>query len=455
MKREFNCFKAYDIRGEIGTQLTNEIVYDIGRAYCEVLKLNKIVIGADVRATSEQFKNAFTKGALAAGTDVIDLGMTGTEEIYFATSYLGVSGGVEITASHNPINYNGIKMVKSSSVPISSEDLLLIKIKAEKQDFKSVDKVGMLTSKSCLNEYVKHVISYIDPAKLKTLKVVVDPGNGAAGNVVSKLEKLMPAVEFIRVNFLPDPTFPNGIPNPLLPEMREITSNAVKKHGADLGIAWDGDFDRCFFFDENGDFIEGYYIVGLLAEVFLQKEAGAKIIHDPRLTWNTIDQVTSMGGVPVQSKTGHAFIKDSMRREDAVYGGEMSAHHYFRDFFYCDSGMIPWLLIVQLISTKGQSLSQLVASRVKLFPASGEINFVVKNSQIILEEIESIYQDDAIKVDKMDGLSFEFEQWRFNVRVSNTEPLMRLNVEARQNIDLMEEKTAELTRLIKNMDKNL
>ena len=448
-----SCFKAYDIRGKLGDELNNDIAYRIGRAYGEYLKPEKVVVGGDIRLTSSDLKEALAEGLMDAGVDVIDLGMTGTEEIYFATSYLKVDGGIEVTASHNPIDFNGMKLIREESRPISGDTgLKEIQALAEKNNFKAVEKKGTLQTQSCMMPYIEHLFSYLDIKNLKPIKLVVNAGNGAAGPVIDAIEAAFNdqkvPVEFIKVNHQPDGSFPNGIPNPLLPENRADTANAVIENKADMGIAWDGDFDRCFLFDEKGAFIEGYYIVGLLAEAFLLKNAGAKIIHDPRLTWNTIDVVTENGGTPILCKTGHAFIKERMRAEDAVYGGEMSAHHYFRDFAYCDSGMIPWLLVTALISQKGIPLSQMVADRIKAYPSSGEINFRIDDPAKAIQAIVDKYKPHALVVDETDGISLEFEQWRFNLRSSNTEPVVRLNVESRADQALMQKMTDELCAML-------
>jgi phosphomannomutase len=450
------CFKAYDIRGKLGEELNNDVAYRIGRAFGEYLKPKKVVLGGDVRLTSKELKTALANGLMDAGTDVLDIGMSGTEEIYFATFYLGVDGGIEVTASHNPMDYNGMKLVREGSRPISGDTGLNdIKRLAEENNFPAVnpEKRGHLQHISIIDAYVDHLMSYINFANFtKPLKLVINSGNGAAGHVIDEVEKRFQKancpVEFIKVHHQPDGNFPNGIPNPLLPECRDDSANAVQKNNADMGIAFDGDFDRCFMFDENGGFIEGYYIVGLLGEAFLQKYPGAKIIHDPRLTWNTQDIVTKSGGVPVMSKTGHAFIKERMRKEDAIYGGEMSAHHYFRDFGYCDSGMIPWLLVAELLCVKNTTLSALVADRMAAFPASGEINRKIINAKEVIERIRKIYEPDAVHVDFTDGVSIEYSDWRFNLRTSNTEPVVRLNVESKADTQLMQSKTEELLALL-------
>ena len=456
MTTKLTCFKAYDIRGRLGDELNDDIADRIGRAYGEFAKPKTVVVGGDVRLTSESLKQALSSGVRDAGTDVLDIGLSGTEEIYFATFHLKVDGGIEVTASHNPMDYNGMKLVREDAKPISGDTgLHEIQRLAEENQFLPVDSAirGSYKKISVLDAYVDHLMGYINPANFKPLKLVVNSGNGAAGHVIDEIERRFNAlavpVEFIKVHHMADGNFPNGIPNPLLPECRQDTADAVKAYGADMGIAFDGDFDRCFLFDETGGFIEGYYIVGLLAEAFLQKQSGAKIIHDPRLSWNTIDVVNESGGIPVMSKTGHAFIKERMRAEDAIYGGEMSAHHYFRDFAYCDSGMIPWLLVAELLCVKGKTLNQLVSDRMAAYPASGEINSKLANPQAAIACVLAAYEKDAMVFDQTDGISLEFADWRFNLRSSNTEPVVRLNVESRANTALMEEKTAEILKLLR------
>lgn len=447
------CFKAYDIRGRLGDELNNDIAYRIGRAYGQHLQAGKVVVGGDVRLTSESLKNALAEGLMDAGADVIDIGLCGTEEIYFAVPHLNADGGICVTASHNPIDYNGMKLVKRGAQPISGDTGLHdIRALAESNRFAPVTNKGTLTQASILNAYVEHLLTYIDSGAIAPMKLVVNAGNGAAGHVIDALEaqfrmREIP-VTFIKVHHEPDGTFPNGIPNPLLPENRTSTSSAVIASGAALGIAWDGDFDRCFLFDEKGEFIEGYYIVGLLAEAFLLKHPGEKIIHDPRLTWNTQSIVTQTGGIPVLCKTGHAFIKERMRKENAIYGGEMSAHHYFRDFHYCDSGMIPWLLVMELVSRRDAPLSSLVQQMIDNFPASGEINLKIENAQAAIQAVESAYRDHCLALDRTDGLSMEFTSWRFNLRCSNTEPLVRLNVESRADKALMQQQTDAILTLL-------
>lgn len=449
------CFKAYDIRGKLGEELDEVLAYKIGRAYGDIYQPQKVAVGADIRLTSESLKKAVIDGLTDAGVDVYDLGMTGTEEVYFAAFHLDVEGGIEVTASHNPIDYNGMKLVRENARPIGMESgLKEIHDRIIADQFNEPAKKGSVTSYNIVPEYIEHLLTYIDPAKIRPLKLVVNAGNGAAGHVIDALEvrfkDLNIPIEFIKIHHEADGTFPNGIPNPLLIENRESTRSAVLAHQADMGIAWDGDFDRCFLFDEKGGFIEGYYIVGLLAQAFLTQKPGAKIVHDPRLIWNTLAVVESLNGEAIQSKSGHAFIKEAMREENAIYGGEMSAHHYFKDFAYCDSGMIPWLLVVMLLSETKKPLSTLVGEMITQFPCSGEINFKVKDSKETIARILAHYEPLNPEIDTTDGISLNFGKWRFNVRASNTEPLLRLNIESdhAKNPRPMAEYVAELTALI-------
>lgn len=438
-----DAFKAYDIRGRVPDQLNEDLAERIGRAYVSVTGAKKVAVGYDIRLSSPSLAAALRKGLTAAGADVFDIGLSGTEQIYFATFFYELDGGIAVTASHNPKDYNGMKMVGPGSRPISSDNGLLEIKAAVPGEFSDATTPGSVHPLDSMHDYVQHLLSYVNTDRLQPYKMVVNAGNGGAGTVIDALEAHLP-FHFIKLLHEPNGHFPHGVPNPLLPENRTITEQAIIANDADLGIAWDGDFDRCFLFDEKGRFIEGYYIVGMLAELFLQKETGARIIHDPRLTWNTVELVEQAGGIPVESKTGHAFIKARMREEDAIYGGEMSAHHYFRDFAYCDSGMIPWLMVTALMSQTGKTLSQLVDERIARFPASGEINRTIEDSVTAINAIEAAYRDQAKHINKIDGLSMDMGEWRFNLRRSNTEPLVRLNVESRGNIALMEEKTQAL-----------
>jgi phosphomannomutase len=445
---KISCFKAYDVRGRVPAELSEEVAYRIGRAFADFLRPQSVVVGQDVRPSSAALARALTRGLTEGGADVLDIGLCGTEEVYFATAFAKAGGGIMVTASHNPADWNGLKLVREGSRPISGDTGLdKIRALAERGDFTASPRVGTVTSYEHRPAYLRHLLKYVDHDVLLPLKIVVNAGNGCAGPVIDLLAQQLPFA-ISKIHNDPDGSFPNGIPNPLLPENRSATREAVLAHGAALGIAWDGDFDRCFFFDERGEFIEGYYIVGLLAEAYLAKHPGAKIIHDPRLTWNTIDLVRQHSGTPVLSKTGHAFIKERMRAEDAIYGGEMSAHHYFRAFAYCDSGMIPWLLVTEMMCRQRRLLSELVGERMRLFPASGEINRTLDDPAAALAAIEARYAPSALSIDRTDGLSLEFADWRFNLRLSNTEPVVRLNVEARGDAQLMRAKTEELLALL-------
>ncbi len=468
---DLSCFKNNDIRGIIGQQINEPLAYLLGKAFGEYVlsaapktsfdDLVQVVIGRDNRETSLSLQEAMTKGLIESGITVIDLGMTGTEEVYFATRHLKAVGGVQITASHNPINYNGMKLVGVDASPISKNcglDEIKQRIEVLNQELNSGSTIGHAQpnnssrSTSILAPYVDHLLSYISPSKLSPMKIVVNAGNGVAGHVIDALEnkfnKLSFPITFVKVHHTPDGNFPNGIPNPLIRDNQAATRDAVLKHSADLGIAWDGDFDRCFFFDEKGNYIEGYYIVGLLAEAFLIKQPNATVLHDMRMTWNTIEVANTHGGKAIGIKAGHALIKEKMRETNAVYGGEMSAHHYFRDFGYCDSGMIPWLLVIELMSKTQQSLHQLTSTSMHRFPSSGEINRRVSDPEQVMAYVLSHYRDDAIEIDHTDGISMDMGTWRFNLRRSNTEPLIRLNVETKKDKNLLSRKVDELLSFI-------
>jgi phosphomannomutase len=451
MSIKIDCFKAYDIRGQIPNQLNADIAYRIGNATVEYLDAKTIVLGRDIRLSSEELATAICAGINDAGADVLDIGLCGTEVVYFATGDLEADGGIMVTASHNPADYNGLKLVREQSKPISADTGLFdIQRLAERDNRLKSDRSGTCKERDVSEGYVDRLLSFIDIGKLKPLRIVCNAGNGGAGLALDLIESNLP-FEFIKVHHEPDGDFPNGVPNPMLEENRTPTVDAIKESGADFGIAWDGDYDRCFFFDETGRFIEGYYIVGLLAAALLEKNPSSSVIYDPRLTWNTLEIVGAAGGNAIQSKSGHSFIKQVMRQQDALYGGEMSAHHYFRDFFYCDSGMIPWLLVAQLVSTRGKKLSELVDDRMRLFPASGEINRKVADAAQAIEEISNLYASDAKSIDKTDGISLEYDDWRFNLRASNTEPVIRLNVESRANEALMQEKVNDILGVLERM----
>ncbi len=453
---EFSCFKAYDIRGEIDVNIDEHIVYRIGRALSQHFAAKSVVIGYDARETSPAFARAAAKGIQDSGTDTINIGLSGTEEMYWAVSEFDACAGIEITASHNPINYNGMKIVKSNSQPLHEEtDFKAIKKIAETAVFASPSYRGTKIDRSveAREAYVDRVLSFVDVDKLSPLKIVVNSGNGAAGptfdSIAKKLSKANAPLEFVRINHDPDHTFPNGVPNPILPKNHDATAKVVKEVGADYGVAFDGDFDRCFFFDENGMFVQGEYIVGLFANMFLEKEPGATIVHDPRVIWNTQNIVKSNGGIAVQSKTGHAFIKQAMRDHKAIYGGEISAHHYFRDFAFCDSGMVPWLLIAELVSKSKRSLADWVQDRFVAFPSSGETNYYVKDVRASISRVLDSYHQDAISLDESDGLSMCFKDWRFNLRSSNTEPLVRLNIESCGNASKLHARVTDIANILR------
>ncbi len=457
MSEPLKCFTAYDVRGRVPDELNSDIAARIGLAFCQQINGRKVIIGRDMRLSSPEISDALCAVLTRASIDVVDIGLCGTEEMYFAVfngEDDGIDGGIMVTASHNPADYNGMKFVRQGARPMSRDSgLLEVAENAASQKWfdnalsQQDAKNGQRRTMQDKSLYISHLLSSIDLKKLKPLKIVVNSGNGCAGPVIDLLEEHLPFT-FIRLNHQPDGTFPNGVPNPLLPEKREATAQAVREHDADLGIAWDGDFDRCFFYDENGRFIEGYYIVGLLAVSILGLHPGATILHDPRLIWNTREMALAAGGKPVMTKTGHAFIKEKMRKENAIYGGEMSAHHYFREFGYCDSGMLPWLLVCQLLSEQGVSLSTLVDDRMRAYPVSGEINSTVADPDAVIQKVEDAYKNG--EKEYTDGLSVSYPEFRFNLRKSNTEPVLRLNVETRGDEALLRQKTDELLDLIKS-----
>jgi phosphomannomutase len=445
---KLNSFKAYDIRGKVPSELNPDLAYKIGRVFAKQVNANKVVVGYDIRKTSIELSEALIQGLTDAGSNVVNIGLCGTEMIYFSTPYLNADGGIMITASHNPPEYNGMKFVKRDSVPVGYDSgLNLVEEMILKNDLGELSaKKGSVEFVDVMDAFINNLNKFYDPKKIKPFKVVVNAGNGCAGLSLDAIESRLP-VKMIKLFNEPDSEFPNGVPNPLLIENRKPTIDAVLKNNADLGVAWDGDYDRCFFFDEKGSFIEGYYIVGLLAKSILKKFPGERIVHDPRLVWNTLDVVAKGKGIAVQSKSGHAFIKQKMREVNSIYGGEMSAHHYFRDNAYSDSGMIPFLLIMQLMSEEDKTLSDLVEEMIATFPCSGEVNSTIADPAGKIKEIEKIYTGG--KVDTTDGLSVEYDNWRFNLRMSNTEPIIRLNVESKGDVLLMEEKTKELLDIIR------
>jgi phosphomannomutase len=446
-----SCFTAYDIRGRLGVDLDEGIAFRIGRAFARVLGARRIVLGRDCRVSSAALADAVAAGLMAEGCEVLDLGLCGTEEVYFATGHLGADGGIEITASHNPADCNGMKMVRAGAAPVGMDTgLAAIQALAGQNDFGPAGQ-GARVTVDCRAAYVDRVLGFVDIATLRPLHILVNAGNGTAGPtfdaIAAALAKNGAPFRFTRLHHAPDGCFPNGIPNPLLPENQPVTARAVVAAGADLGVAWDGDFDRCFLFDHTGAFVPGEYVVGLLAEVFLAKEPGATIVHDPRVVLGTLAAVAHAGGVAVQARTGHAFLKQALRDTGAVYGGEMSAHHYFRDFMACDSGMIPWLLVAERMGRTDDSLAGLIADRRAAFPSSGEINFRVADAAACVARVRAAYP--GAKMDEMDGLSFSFPDWRFNLRSSNTEPLLRLNVESRGDAARVAREVAAIRAMIR------
>ncbi len=449
-----SAFKAYDIRGEIPQQMNIPFAYRFGQAVAQDNRPASVVVGHDMRQDSPALAQAIAQGLLDSGVDVLPLGQCGTEEVYFQTDVSGADAGLMVTASHNPYSYNGIKMVLAGARAATRDNALqsLESLVYSDRKFPAVSDFaqrGRLAPMLSKDRYVERLLSQVEGIDLKPLKIVCHAGNGCAGPVIDLLEAHLP-FEFIKVDHEPDPTLPNGIPNPLLPEKRARASDAVRERGADLGLAWDGDFDRCFFYDEKGRFVEGYYLVGLIAQTMLQSHPGSTILYDPRLTWNTIDVVEKAGGTPKLCRTGHAFFKHMMREEDAVYGGEMSAHHYFRDFSYCDTGMLPWLALVAELSASGAKLSELVEERIAAFPCSGELNYTVEDSDAVQKRVADHYAPAYPTIETIDGLSMAFDDWRFNLRASNTEPLLRLNVEARGDEALVKQKVAEMAAMIED-----
>ncbi|WP_281348972.1 phosphomannomutase [Paracoccus limosus] len=451
--RAISCFKAYDVRGRLGSELDEDVAYRIGRAFAQERNAETVIVGRDSRATSPALAEALIRGLTEGGADVRDLGLAGTEEMYFATARFEASGGIEVTASHNPIDYNGMKLVGPGAAPLDPDtEFAAVAALAQSGDFAPALPGQATAFPEARAVYARALVDFVDVAALKPLTVLVNAGNGTAGPtfdaIATELERRGAPLRFIRINHQPDPAFPNGIPNPLLPENQPMTAEAVRAHGADLGVAWDGDFDRCFFFDETGRFIPGEYIVGLLAKVFLDRHPGERIVHDPRVVMNTRAMIAEAGGQAVLARTGHAFVKKAMRESGAIYGGEMSAHHYFRDFAFADSGMLPWLLVVELVSREGRTLGELLSQRIAAYPSSGEINFRLDDPDAAIARVLGHFEAQAASRDDMDGISLEFAEWRFNLRRSNTEPVVRLNVEAQGDAALVAARAAEIGALL-------
>jgi phosphomannomutase len=441
------CFKAYDVRGVVPTELDPDLAYRIGRAFADETGAATVCLGHDIRLSGPELGESLARGLTDAGVDVADLGLVGTEMVYFATAFYGYDGGVMITASHNPPEYNGMKMVRRESRPISGDTgLKSIERRAYEGRWQRHGS-GKRSGKDAYSDFVEHLLGFDREKSIKPLKVLACAGNGAAGVAMEALIPRFP-LQVERMQFEPDGRFPNGVPNPILPESRAGVEARMREASFDFGVAWDGDYDRAFFFDETGAFIEGYYMVGLLAQAVLADHPGATVIFDPRLTWNTLEVVARSGGRPVMCKSGHAFIKERMRAEDAEYGGEMSAHHYFKGHWFCDSGLIPLVLVSKIVSATGRSLGDLTREMQEKYPCSGEINSTVSDVAGTLARVSERYADGT--QDWTDGLSVEYRDWRFNLRGSNTEPVIRLNVESRGDRSLMQEKTAEVLSLVRS-----
>lgn len=452
---DLNCFMAYDIRGRVGIELDQAVARRIGRAFARALGAARVVIGRDPRLSSPALAAALAEGLMAEGAEVLDLGLCGTEEVYFATVHLGADGGIMVTASHNPADWNGMKMVKAGAAPLDpAADLPRIRALAEADAFGPAQAGGTVTDASDTRAaYVERVLGLIDVAALRPMTILANPGNGAAGPTFDALAAGLSArgapLRFVRIHDGPDGHFPLGAPNPILPENHAQTAEPLRAAGADMGVAWDGDFDRCFLFDAEGRFIPGEHVVSLLAEAFLARAPGETIIHDPRVVLGIRDTIKRAGGRAVMAKTGHVYLKRAMRETGAIYGGEMSAHHYFRDFHACDSGMIPWLLIAELMGRKQATLAALADDLIARFPSSGERNFRPADQEAAIARVLEEFGPKATGRDDMDGLSLSFPGWRFSLRRSNTESLVRLNVEAEGDAALVAAMTDRIVALIR------
>ncbi len=445
-----HLFKSYDIRGVVDADLTDALVALVGTGVIDVTGAKSVVIGEDVRASSKRFADVLSAAVRAAGADVVRLGLCGTEEVYHGVAQHAAGAGIMVTASHNPIEYNGLKIVRAEAKPFSAEeDMPKLKefCAVRWGDFSVGKAVGEERYFEDKSNYVEKLLSFVDGIKLKPLKVVVNAGNGCAGPAWDALAVQLP-FEVVRVHHAPDGNFPNGIPNPILVENRAATADTVVASGADFGVAWDGDFDRCFLFDDKGEFVSNYYLMGILAKALLADEAGGTVVQDIRQQWDTTAVITEAGGQATFSKVGHGHYKKVMRAHNAIMGGEVSGHFYFRDFHFCDSGMVPVLLVAAMLSANGEKLSDVVSARRDLYPSSEEINQPLKgNTQDTLEKIRSYYKDLEAEIDVLDGISVAFSDWRFNVRPSANEPLLRLNLEAKTEA-LVTAKLAEVQGLI-------
>ncbi|HOX10577.1 MAG TPA: phosphomannomutase/phosphoglucomutase [Candidatus Moranbacteria bacterium] len=448
-------FKAYDIRGIYPSEINEQDAYKIAKAYCKFVKPSEVVIGSDVRLSSPSLKKAAIKAVTDQGIKVIDVGEISTDMLYFAVANYGYAGGFSLTASHNPKEYNGAKFVREESRPISSDTGLFEIRDIAMQDTSEIsnfelteENLKLIEKKNIMDDYINKIKTFADFSKFKKFKIVANPNFGVAGRAIDRLLENSD-IEVVKLNWESDGNFPKGRPDPLIPENREEISKLVVENGADFGVAWDADADRCFFFTEKGEFIEGYFITALLGKIFLERTPGATILHDPRLVWAIQDIAKENGGSDIMTKSGHAFIKERMRKENVVFGGEMSAHYYFKDYFFCDNGLIPFVMMLEFLSTEKKTLSEIMTEMFwnKYF-VSGEINSEVSDVKTKISEAKSKYSPQAKNVDETDGVSIEFEDWRFNLRGSNTEPVIRLNVEAKTK-ERMEEKRDELLEIIR------
>jgi phosphomannomutase len=439
-------FKAYDVRGVYGKEIDEEGAYAVGRAYVEQFEPRRIAVGRDMRLSSPSMAAALIEGAADGGADVHDLGMVGTEMVYFAVGELGLDGGVAVTASHNPKEYTGMKIVRRGALPVGIESgLAEVRDRALRGDWREAAR-GSVEPEDIWDRFVDRVLSFVDPSAIKPLRVVIDAANGMAGAMLPPVLERLPQVDAVRCNFETDGAFPNHEPNPLLPENREFIVRTTREESADFGVAYDGDADRCFFVDDAGEFIPGDFTTALFAESILAREPGGKVIYDVRASWAVPEAIRAAGGKPLVNRVGHSFIKQRMREEDAVFGGEVSAHYYFRDFSQADSGVIPFLLMLELVSRRGR-LSEILAPFRSRYFITGEINTPVDDVALKLQELKERFGHEG-KVSHLDGISIDAEDWHLNVRPSNTEPLLRLNLEARSR-ELMERKRDEVLSLIR------
>jgi phosphomannomutase len=441
-------FKAYDVRGLYPTELDEDGAYRVGRAYVEHFEPRTIAVGRDMRLSSPAMAAAVMNGAADGGADVLDLGLVGTEMVYYAVGELGLDGGICVTASHNPKDYTGMKIVRRGALPVGGDSGLGEVRERALADFGAVSRRGEIHPEDVWPGFVEKVLSFIDAEAIRPLRVVVDAANGMAGVMLPPVLERLPQLEVVRCHFEPDGTFPNHEPNPLLPENREFIVARTRGEGADLGVAYDGDADRCFFIDDTGEFVPGDFVTALLAEAVLEKEPGGKVIYDVRASRAVAETIERAGGVPLVNRVGHAFIKHRMREEGALFAGEVSAHYYFRDFSQADSGLVPFLLMLELLSTRGRKLSELLGPYRERFFLTGEINTPVADVPLKLQELKEHYSAEGGRVSHLDGISIDFDDWHFNVRPSNTEPLLRLNLEALSG-ELMEAKRDEVLALIR------